>query len=350
MSDEHTAPGAAHTAGEAGGAVAAPAGDHEGGGSPLPLASFDDPHLQPLAKHPQRAEATVGLLLLVGVLGFAAFGGAYWQGASTQVLGLTLGIGIFAFGLAMSAWGKYLLPQGPFVEQRHRLSSTDDERAAMAAVITERGGMVFRRRSVLGGLLGLGVGVMSIVLAFPLLRSLGPRPRGKNGSVVDSLFTTNWHRGAHLVTVDQRRVHVADLEVGGALTVFPEGYTSDVDLEVDQTILIRVAGPGVDVVTAPDRQTWGPDGYLAFSKVCTHAGCPVGLFQHQTLQLLCPCHQSLFDVGQGRPADPVFGPAPRPLPQLPLYVDEDGFLRAQHGYDQPVGPGFWERDTKDLTA
>jgi ubiquinol-cytochrome c reductase iron-sulfur subunit len=322
-----------------------------GGTGPLPLASFDDPHLQPLAKHPKRAEGVVGLSLLIGVLGFAAFGGAYWMGADTQVLGLTLGIGIFAFGFGLSAWGKYLLPQGPFVEQRHELKSTEDERAAMAAVITERGGMVVRRRTVLGGLLGVGAGIMGIVLAFPLLRSLGPRPRGKDSTnVADSLFLTNWHRGAHLVTVDQRRIHVTDLEVGGALTVFPEGYTSDIDLEVDQTILIRVGGPGVDVVTAPDRETWGPDGYLAFSKVCTHAGCPVGLFQHQSLQLLCPCHQSLFDVGQGRPADPVFGPAPRPLPQLPLYVDDEGFLRAQDAYDQPVGPGFWERDTKDLTA
>jgi ubiquinol-cytochrome c reductase iron-sulfur subunit len=246
-------------------------------------------------------------------------------------------------------WGKYLLPQGPFEEKRHSMRSSDEERAAMAAVITERGGMVFRRRSVLGGLLGLGGAVMGVVLLFPLLRSLGPRPLppgAKDASVDNSLYLTNWHSGAYLVDVNQRRVHVTDVEVGGFMTVFPEGFTSDIDMEVDQTMLIRVAGPDTEVVTEPHRAGWGPAGYLAFSKVCTHAGCPVGLFQHQTLQMLCPCHQSLFDVGQGRPANPVFGPAPRPLPQLPLYVDAQGFMRAQAGYNQPVGPSFWERDTK----
>lgn len=320
------------------------------GTAPLPLASFDDPHLQPLARHPERATAAVGILLLLGILGFAAYGATYWVGGQTQVEGASLGIGLFCFGFAMSVWGKYLLPQGPFEEKRHSMRSSDAERAAMAAVITERGGMMFRRRSVLGGLLGLGGAVMGVVLLFPLLRSLGPRPLGKNATnVADSLFVTNWHKGAYLVDSNQRRVHVTDVEVGGFMTVFPEGFTSDIEMEVDQTMLIRVAGPDVNVETEPSRANWGPAGYLAFSKVCTHAGCPVGLFQHQTLQMLCPCHQSLFDVGQGRPAIPVFGPAPRPLPQLALYVDSQGFMRAQAPYDQPIGPGFWERNTKNLT-
>ncbi|MDA8071502.1 MAG: Rieske (2Fe-2S) protein [Actinomycetota bacterium] len=310
-----------------------------GGAGPLPLASFDDPHLQPLAKHPKRAEATVAVLLVIGLLGFAAYGAVYWVGGQPQVEGITMGIGLFFFGFGLSAWGKYLLPQGPFVEQRHELSSPPAARAAMAAAVTERGGMVLRRRSVLGGILGAGGAVMGVVLAFPLLRSLGPVPK-------QSLDTTNWKKGSYLVDSLGRRVHVADLAVGGALTVFPEGYTSDEDMAVDQTMLLRIAGPDVSIVTAPHRKTWGPDGYLAFSKVCTHAGCPVGLYQHQTLQLVCPCHQSMFDVGQGRPALPVFGPAPRPLPQLPLYVDSAGFLRSQASYDQPIGPGFWERTTR----
>jgi len=314
-------------------------GNGHAGSGPLPLASFDDPHLQPLAKHPARAEALVGISLLIGVLGFAAYGAVYWVGGQVQVEGLSLGIGLFAFGFGLSAWGKYLLPQGPFVEQRHRLSSEVPERQAMAAAVTERGGLVFRRRSVLGGILGLGGAVMGVVLLFPLLRSLGPVPK-------ESLETTDWTKGSYLVDSTGRRVHQADLEVGGLLTVFPEGFTSEEDMEVDQTVLIRIAGPGVDIVTDPHRKTWGPDGYLAFSKVCTHAGCPVGLFEHQTLQLLCPCHQSLFDVGEGRPATNVFGPAPRPLPQLPLYVDSAGYLRSQAGYDQPIGPGFWERTTR----
>ena len=124
--------------------------------------------------------------------------------------------------------------------------------------------------------------------------------------------------------------------------VFPEGFTSsDNDQAVDQTVLIRPQA--TPFVTKPGRESWTPDEYVAYSKVCTHAGCPVGLYQEELLQLLCPCHQSLFDVTKG--AQPVFGPAPRPLPQLPLYIDDDGFIRAQSGYDQPIGPGFWERNT-----
>jgi ubiquinol-cytochrome c reductase iron-sulfur subunit len=119
--------------------------------------------------------------------------------------------------------------------------------------------------------------------------------------------------------------------------VFPEDDIGGAD---SQTILIRPALTALPA-TRPGRDNWGPAGYLAYSKVCTHAGCPVGLYQEETQQLLCPCHQSLFDVLDG--AEPVFGPAPRPLPQLPLYVDQHGVLRAQADYDEPIGPGFWER-------
>jgi ubiquinol-cytochrome c reductase iron-sulfur subunit len=132
-------------------------------------------------------------------------------------------------------------------------------------------------------------------------------------------------------------VRVDDLEVGGVITVFPEGNVGAAD---SQTLLIRLSDTAV--TTRPGRETWGPDGYVAYSKVCTHAGCPVGLYQQSLERLLCPCHQSTFEVANG--ATPVFGPATRSLPQLPLMVDNDGFLRAQSDYDQPIGPGFWNRD------
>jgi ubiquinol-cytochrome c reductase iron-sulfur subunit len=106
-------------------------------------------------------------------------------------------------------------------------------------------------------------------------------------------------------------------------------------------MLVRAEPAGVPFTTMSGREGWTPDGYVAYSKLCTHAGCPVGLYEELSQQLLCPCHQSLFDVKTG--ANPVFGPAPRNLPQLALMVDTKGFLRAQHGYTEPVGPGFWER-------
>ena len=299
------------------------------GAARSPVAAFDDPHLRPYAKNPRRAELVVGACLLVGLLGFVAYGATFWVGGQTQVEALTLGIGLFGFGFGLAAWGKYLMAQGPFAEERHSLVSTEGEIEAMASAVTDRGKMVFRRRGFLGGLLGLGGAVMTVVLGFPLLRSLGPQPK-------NALFVTNWKRGSYLVDTDGRMVRTTDLEVGGALTVFPKGFVGS---SIDQTMLVRASSS--DVVTKPGRETWGPQGYLAYSKLCTHAGCPVGLYMELTQQLLCPCHQSLFDVLDG--AQQVFGPAPRPLPQLALYVDSGGYLRAQGPYHEPVGPGFWER-------
>ena len=257
-----------------------------GNGAPagVPLASFDDPHLRPLAKNPRRAEMVIAVFLLAGLAGFAAYGGLYWVGGQTQWEGVFLGVGLFCFGFGLSAWGKYLLPQGPFVEQRHDLASTNAEVEAMVAAVEDRGKMVFRRRGFLGTILGAGAGVMGVVLAFPLIRSLGPQPK-------KSLDTTNWRAGVALVDLDGRPIHQADLEVGGSLTVFPKGFAGS---SVDQTMLVRA--DKADIVTMAGRETWGPRGYVAYSKLCTHAGCPVGLYEQGLQKLLCPCHQSLFNV------------------------------------------------------
>jgi ubiquinol-cytochrome c reductase iron-sulfur subunit len=307
---------------------------------PLPPAALDDPHLQPYAKRPEAAQAVAAIALVIGFLGFIGFGVAYWVVASTQWEAITLGIGLLALGFGVTAWGKYLMPQGPFVEERHEFHSTDDEREAMTAAITQRGGMVVKRRKLLGGLFALGSTAMGVVLLFPLLRSLGPKPaksEDTSGSTADSLYTTNWKKGSQLVTVDGRPVTVRDLDVGGVLTVFPRGFAGN---SPDQVILIRLAKQ-LQPLTPPGKTDWGVAGYVAYSKMCTHLGCPVGLYQEETQQLVCPCHQSIFNVLAG--AVPEFGPAPRPLPQLPITADAGGQLVAQGGFDQAVGPGFWER-------
>jgi ubiquinol-cytochrome c reductase iron-sulfur subunit len=302
---------------------------------PLPPAALDDPHLQPYAKHPEGTQAIAAVALIIGFLGFIGFGITYWVSDNTQWEAVTLGVGMLGLGFGVITWGKYLMPQGPFVEERHAFHSTEDERAAMTAAITERGGMVVKRRKLLGGLFLLGSTAMGVVLVFPLLRSLGPKP-GR------TLFLTNWKKNSQLVTVDGRRVTADDLDVGGVLTVFPKGYEGS---SPDQVILIRLAKLGpFDApypLSPPGRTDWTAQGNVAYSKMCTHLGCPVGLYQEQTQQLVCPCHQSIFNVNAG--ALPEFGPAPRPLPQLPLKVDNAGYLRSQGGFDQPVGPGFWER-------
>jgi ubiquinol-cytochrome c reductase iron-sulfur subunit len=293
----------------------------------------DDPHLLPAAKNSETVQGVIAILFVLGTLGVAGFGAAYWVNAKPWILGATMGIGLFFFGIGLVAWGKYLMPRGPFVEERHTLANDEAEREAFAAAIVERGGAVVKRRKLLAGLLGGGLGIFGIVAIFPLLRSLGPLPKG-------TLFHTDWRKGSFAVDSSGRRITQGELTVGSIITIYPEGkQNTDRGQAVDQTVLIRISNE--NFTTQKGRESWGPKGYIAYSKVCTHLGCPVGLYEQQLQLLVCPCHQSMFNVTNG--AIPQFGPAPRPLPQLPLYIDADGYIRAQDDYNQPVGPGFWER-------
>jgi ubiquinol-cytochrome c reductase iron-sulfur subunit len=302
---------------------------------PMPVATLDDPHLGDLAKNPARIEGLVALIFVVAIVLIAGFGAAYWQNWNPWVLGGTMGLGLFLLGFGLTAWGKYLMPQGPFVEERHVLRSTDEERASMAAALVERSTVVVKRRTMLGGLFALGSGIFGIVALFPLVRSLGPLPKR-------ILETTDWKRGTVLVDSNGRTVQRDTLVVGGIMTVYPQGMQStDNGQAIDQTVLIRVQD--TNLVTEKGRETWAPDGYVAYSKLCTHLGCPVGLYEQELELLVCPCHQSMFNVRNG--AIPQFGPAPRPLPQLPLQWNGNGDLEAQAPYDQAVGPGFTERTT-----
>ncbi|HEY5265359.1 MAG TPA: Rieske 2Fe-2S domain-containing protein [Acidimicrobiales bacterium] len=309
--------------------------EHDEHRTPVSLSglSADDSHLQPAAKNPHTVEMVISIMFVIGAILTAGFGAAYWVNAKPWILGATMGGGLFFLGIGLVAWGKYLMPRGPFVEERHTLANSEADRDAFAAAIVERGGSVVKRRKMLAGLLGGGLGIFGVVAMFPLIRSLGPLPKG-------TLFHTDWRKGSFAVDQTGRRVSVGDLAVGSIVTVFPEGkQNTDRGQAVDQTVLIRVSNE--HFTTQKGRESWAPHGYVAYSKVCTHLGCPVGLYEQQLQLLVCPCHQSMFNVTNG--AVPQFGPAPRPLPQLPLYVDSDGFIRAQADYDQPVGPGFWER-------
>ena len=295
--------------------------------------SADDPHLQPAARNPLLVERVIALTFVAGILLLIGFVYCFWVNAKPWTLGATMGGGLFFLGVGLVAWGKYLMPKGPFVEERHTLANSSDDRDALAAAIVERGGGVIKRRRMLGGLLGGGLGIFTVAAMFPLLRSLGPLPKG-------TLFHTDWRSGTYAVDITGRRIHVGDLAVGSIVTVYPEGtQETDRGQAVDQTVLIRVSNEAF--TTKKGRETWAPHGYVAYSKLCTHLGCPVGLYEQELQLLVCPCHQSMFNVTNG--AIPQFGPAPRPLPQLPLYVDASGHLRSQRDYDEPVGPGFWER-------
>jgi ubiquinol-cytochrome c reductase iron-sulfur subunit len=291
--------------------------------------------MQPKARNPKRAEVLIALAMLLGIGFLVGFAVAYLKNWAPWIMGATMGAGALALGFGITAWGKYLMPQGPFVEQRHELRGSDEQRTRFKAAVVQRGGGILGRRKVLAGLAGVGLGVFTLIGAIPLLRSFGPTP----GNTLDK---TSWKRGTRLVDSTGRPVHADDLAVGGVVTVFPFGReNTDEGQAVDQTILIRLTTE--DFTTQPGRETWGPRGYVAYSKLCTHLGCPVGLYEQQLEMLVCPCHQSMFNVTNG--AVPTFGPAPRPLPQLPLSVDDQGYLVAQGGYDQAVGPGFWNRSS-----
>jgi ubiquinol-cytochrome c reductase iron-sulfur subunit len=249
----------------------------------------------------------------------------YWQGGQPQVEGLLIGVALGGLAFGFVLWSRHLMPEGPYVEERPAMTSTEEEREQFAADFyrDEEG---IKRRTFIGRMLLLALGALGAAAVFPI-RSLGPRP-GR------SLFQTWWRPGSRVVTPDNLPVKSSDLNVGSILTVFPEGHSDAAD---SQTVLIRVDPSQLHVL--PGRESWTPDGFVAYSKICTHAGCPVGLYEQRSGRLFCPCHQSVFDVLNG--AEPQSGPATRPLPQLPLEVDAEGYLRAQADYDRPVGPAFW---------
>jgi ubiquinol-cytochrome c reductase iron-sulfur subunit len=309
----------------------------------MPIAALSDPHMSDAARHPRRVENIIAVVFLVAMVFFGIAGAAYWQNWSPWIFGGALGAGMFALGFGVTAWGKYLMPQGPFVEERHTLAKSPEERDALSAALVERTAVVIKRRKMLGGLLASGAGIMGIVLAFPLLRSLGPLPK-------DTFDESDWKAGTVLVDSNGQPVRRETLVAGGIMTVYPRNQVriedgqvtfTDQGLATDQTVLIRL--PGGAFTTMPGRENWTPDGYVAYSKVCTHLGCPVGLYERELELLVCPCHQSIFNVRNG--AVPQFGPAPRPLPQLALGYNDQGYLIATVPYDQALGPGFFERTT-----
>jgi len=275
----------------------------------------------------RRAVNQVAVAFGVSALASLGLAAVYWQGGQNQVEGVLLAIALGGLGYGFVVVARRLLPQGPYTEEREVLPSSEGQVAAFETDL-ERGEGWMARRGFLVKMLGVAAGALGVAALFPL-RSLGPNP-GR------SLFRTKWRRGSLVVDEQGEPVRVRTLEVGGVLTVFPEGH---LEREDSQTLLIRVSDE--KVVTRKGREDWAPEGYVAYSKVCTHAGCPVGLYQQDVKRLLCPCHQSSFDAVDA--ARPVFGPATRSLPQLPLMVDDEGFLRAQDDYDEPIGPGFWDR-------
>ena len=275
--------------------------------------------------HERWGTVAVGWALLVGVCAGVAFLFAYWNFGSNWILGGLLALFLGAMGVALILNAHWLMLDEQATEPREVLESPPGERDA--AILEFRAGAhQIRRRGMLTAI-GLSAGGIATAIVVSIFRSLGSPPD-------PSLYSTIWKRGQRLTTSDGKPVSVDTLQPGSTLIVFPDDR---IGAERAQTVLIRVRANRLQMPAS--RSSWAPQGYVAYSRVCTHAGCVVGLYEATTELLMCPCHQSTFDILNG--ARPTGGPAVRSLPQLPLYVDGDGFLCAAGGFSEPPGPGFW---------
>ncbi len=237
--------------------------------------------------------------------------------AEVAVLGWLATLAFLAVAVAAGAAAKSLRASSGLIEDRH------DRGPSMLEPLPPD---VVSRPGALGRLWMYAVGAFAIMGVVPFV-ALARRP-GRRG--------TAWSSGARLVTSDGKAVKADSLVVGAIETVFPQGRTGAPE---SATLLLRLQDDVLRV--GPDRAGWAPRGNVAYSKICTHAGCPVAIYRHASYELYCPCHQSVFDVLDA--ARPVSGPATRALPQLALDIDSAGYLIARGDFSEPVGPDEWWR-------
>ena len=329
---------------------------YSGGLAVIAPDAVKDPGLEPhrtrmtdkSVKHEKAAARQVAAMFFASVLGSAFAMYAYFAFPLTEdlgtvrnntlLLGLGITLGMLGIGIGAVHWAKTLMPDAEVSEERHPARGTEEVRARAVEIIkladSESG---FSRRKLIRRSL-YGALALFPLPAIVLFGDLGPNPG-------DSLRHTMWKKGTRLTTDPTGTpIKASDVTLGSVFHVIPEGL---IDLEHHKleekakaaVLLVRL--DPADLNESEERKTWSYDGIVAYSKICTHVGCPVALYEQQTHNLLCPCHQSTFDVTNA--CKVVFGPATRPLPQLPIAVDAEGYLIAQSDFTEPVGPSFWER-------
>jgi len=256
---------------------------------------------------------------------------------SNVVLGVTLGLSLLCIGLGAVHWAKTLMPDTEVAEDRHPQRSSDQARSQAVETIMAGGdASQLARRPLIKYTLGGALGLFALPLTVQLAGSLGPLPKAE-------LSTTFWRKGMRLMRDPELTpIKASDVTIGSVFHVMPEGIDkSDHVLEEKGKAAVVLMRLDPDKILVAKERDWGHDGIVAYSKICTHVGCPVGLYEQQTHHLLCPCHQSTFDVT--RDCKVIFGPAHRPLPQLKITVDAEGYLVADSPFREAVGPSFWER-------
>jgi ubiquinol-cytochrome c reductase iron-sulfur subunit len=297
------------------------------------------------------ALCTIGFIVAYFALGIGEGGDTVLGlGASTVALGLFMSGAFLFIGIGVIQWARKLMSDREITEERHVAASPPEDRQetlkALSAGLEESG--IGRRHLVRNSLLGAVA-----VLALPplvLLRDLGPLPG-------DALTRTIWTRGMRVARdVLGTPIRPSDMEIGDLINGEPEAiFETDengehliegAELQVTKSkaavVVVRMEPD--DITPGPGRENWSVDGIVCYSKICTHVGCPISLYERTTHHLLCPCHQSTFDLSDAGKV--IFGPAARALPQLPLMVDDEGYLVARSDFTEPVGPSFWERDSE----
>jgi ubiquinol-cytochrome c reductase iron-sulfur subunit len=280
----------------------------------------------------RRAETLVALLLglaAVFAFGFTAVYAA--DGGDTQLLGVTIGGALALLAAACVIAGKAVVPQETAVEERPLLLKEGEAQEVVDTL--EQAGEGISRRVLLGGAAGLAGAGLLTAAATPLA-SLGPD--------LERIHQTPWRRGVRLVDDRGRPYSAADIELGSFYTALPEHGDPE---SIGAGLLVVRLAPG-EIRLPAARRTWAPEGILAYSKICTHAGCAISLFRYPTYQatsaepaFTCPCHYSTFLPGEGGRV--AFGPAGRALPQLPLMIDAEGMLRAAGIFREDIGPSWW---------
>ncbi|MFE6970554.1 Rieske 2Fe-2S domain-containing protein [Isoptericola sp. NPDC057653] len=302
-------------------------------------------------KAAKRNERIIAILFAISCVGTVASLVAYFAvrpdgttpgvRMSTVLLGVAIAVSLFGIGFAAVHWAKTLMSSKEYVEERHSSASSEDVREVVQQQFKdglEDSGIA--RRPVLKGAVVSALALFPLTIAVPLVSSVGGTWN------VASFRNTIWRKGMRLAyDPSGRPIKASDLTVGSVAHVIPDVPAEEREshewiTEKSKAVVLLVRMDPRDL-KRDHRPGASYDGIVAYSKICTHVGCPVALYEQQTHHLLCPCHQSTFDVADG--AKVVFGPAKRPLPQLPITVDDEGYLVAEDDFDEPVGPSYWER-------
>ncbi|MDR3081636.1 MAG: Rieske (2Fe-2S) protein [Streptomyces sp.] len=321
---------------------------------------FADPGLPPHEHRIQdideraakRSERTVALLFTLSMLATIAFIVAYVAiptdksiyvfpighiSALNFTLGLTLGVALFAIGAGAVHWARTLMSDVEVADERHPIEASPEVKAKVLADFRDgaKESAIGRRKLIRNTMFGaLALVPLSGVM---LLGGLGPAPGTK-------LRHTAWRKGKLLVNMNTNQpMRPSDVAVGSLTFAKPEGleeHDEDFQSEIAKAALMLVRLEPVDIKDKKELE-WSHEGIVAYSKICTHVGCPISLYEQQTHHVLCPCHQSTFDLSDG--ARVIFGPAGHALPQLRIGVNSDGYLEAHGDFEEPVGPAFWER-------